>query len=67
MDKVQIEIVNAHELDPSKKYLIELDKFSYTEEDAYKLSRALGKLGIKGITTVKHGPKHLEVKVIEGS
>ena len=63
MKDLKVNIVNAHELNPKKVYILELSHESYTMEDAHNIANAIYKSGIKSIVTIRQGKK--EIKVIE--
>jgi len=49
---VQVEIINATELDPSKIYIIEINKYGMTVEHAHDIADSLSDLGIKSAVIV---------------
>lgn len=51
----EIELVRANELDPNKKYLIEVDYRSYTMEDAHQLAVLLKKIHVDVVVTINKG------------
>lgn len=50
--KVQVEVVKAHELDPNKKYLIELSDKSWSMQDAQYLAKAVHDIGSTVVVAV---------------
>lgn len=63
MKNLKINIVNAHKLDPDKKYILELPSDAYSIDDAQNIADAIYKEGIKGFVMVSRGDKH--IKIIE--
>ena len=63
MKELKINIVNAHELDPNKKYILELPNETYSKEDAQIIGKAIYKEGIKGIVLLTRGEDR--IKIIE--
>lgn len=63
MKDLKINIVNAHELDPNKKYILELPNENYSMDDAHQIANTIYELGIKGIVVVNRGKE--SIKVIE--
>lgn len=62
MTKVKIEVIKAKELDPTKRYLIELDSKAYTQETAQNLLDALTKMEVPVILCINDEGKQIEVK-----
>lgn len=63
MKDLNINIVNSHELDPNKKYILVLPNESYSIEDAKNIADNMSLYHIKGIILIRRGNE--EIKVIE--
>lgn len=61
---IKLNIVNASELDPEKRYVIELPTTSYTKEDTHDLAEVLDKLGIVAVVTMSQGKDSIKVKQV---
>lgn len=59
--KVQVEVVKAHELDPNKKYLIELSDKSWSMEDAQYLAKAVHDIGSTVVVAMNRGSGNLKI------
>lgn len=59
--KVQVEVVKAHELDPNKKYLIELSDKSWSMQDAQYLAKAVHDIGSTVVVAVNRGDDGLKI------
>lgn len=55
MTEIELKIVNALGLDPSRVYLIEVDCTKVSAEITRIIPKALGKLGIRGLVIRTHG------------
>lgn len=60
--KVNIEIVKANDLDPSKRYLIEIPRVSYTKEHAYMIAEAVGKMDVRAVVAIRNGDEMIVIK-----
>lgn len=64
--EVQINIVNAVELKPDKKYLLAFDSHHFTMENAHHLLQALKRMGIENALAVfTNGDPDEGIKIIE--
>lgn len=61
MKKIHIEIVKAQELDPAKKYLIEIPSTSYTMEEARDLSKGLNNMDVNGLIVMRRGDELITI------
>lgn len=63
MKELKLNIVNAHELDPTKKYILEMSNHTYTKEDMFGIGKWLNEEGIKSIIIISDGEN--SIKLIE--
>jgi len=47
--EIKFDIINAHELDKNKTYIIEIPRSSYTGNDAVGISKILKEMGVKSL------------------
>lgn len=65
MKDIKINIVNASILDPSKKYILELDKETFTIAEAKQVGKSLQRMNIESIIVIKKGDTGLIIKEIK--
>lgn len=64
MKDVALNIVNAHELDPNKLYIVEMPATSYSMADADSLAEILTELNAKCVVAVRRGQATIKVKEV---
>ena len=61
MTDIELNIVNAHGLDPGKVYIIEYDRTKLDSSTVQSILRYLNKQGVKGAMVRSHGGDAIRV------